>query len=92
MKAYYSNKTILITGATGFVGKAILWQLLKEAGDVIDKVYVLIRPKRIPAGGPSQRILDEIINTPVGILGIASTLMILMTTLGVPEAVETLWQ
>ncbi|KAL7331641.1 hypothetical protein PS15p_203807 [Mucor circinelloides] len=64
MKAYYSNKTILITGATGFVGKAILWQLLKEAGDVIDKVYVLIRPKRIPAGGPSQRILDEIINTP----------------------------
>lgn len=75
MKEYYSNKTILITGATGFVGKSILWQLLKEAGDVIDKVYVLIRPKRIPAGSPSQRILDEIINTAVGIhsLGIAST-------------------
>ncbi|KAI8640682.1 male sterility protein-domain-containing protein [Parasitella parasitica] len=65
MKDYYNKKTILITGATGFVGKAILWQLLKEAGTVIDKVYVLIRPKRIPAGSPSQRILDEIVNTPV---------------------------
>jgi uncharacterized protein YbjT (DUF2867 family) len=65
MRDYYNKKTILITGATGFVGKAVLWQLLKEAGTVADKVYVLIRPKRIPAGSPSQRILDEIINTPV---------------------------
>ncbi|CEI87636.1 hypothetical protein RMCBS344292_02046 [Rhizopus microsporus] len=59
----YRNKTILITGATGFVGKAILWHLLKAVGGVIDKVYVLIRPKRIPGGSPSQRLLDEIINT-----------------------------
>ncbi|KAG1450166.1 hypothetical protein G6F46_007502 [Rhizopus delemar] len=62
---YYRNKTILVTGATGFVGKAVLWHLLKTAGQVIDKVYVLIRPKRIPGGTPSQRLLDEIINTKV---------------------------
>jgi nucleoside-diphosphate-sugar epimerase len=62
---YYRNKTILVTGATGFVGKAVLWHLLKAAGQVIDKVYVLIRPKRIPGGTPSQRLLDEIINTKV---------------------------
>lgn len=62
---FYKNKTILITGATGFVGKAILWQLLNWVGNEIDKVYVLIRPKRIPAGTPSQRIIDEIINTQV---------------------------
>lgn len=65
MKEYYNHKTILITGATGFVGKAILWHLLKVAGKHIEKVYVLIRPKRISAGSPSQRILDEIINIPV---------------------------
>lgn len=65
LQSFYQNKTILITGATGFVGKAILWQLLKWVGNEIDKVYVLIRPKRIPAGTPSQRIIDEIINTPV---------------------------
>ncbi|KAI8365635.1 male sterility protein-domain-containing protein [Choanephora cucurbitarum] len=63
MEDYYRGKTVLITGATGFVGKAILWQLLKQAGSVIDKVYVLIRPKRVPMGSPSQRLLDEIINT-----------------------------
>ncbi|KAI8088601.1 male sterility protein-domain-containing protein [Thamnidium elegans] len=64
IKDYYRHKTILITGATGFVGKAILWNLLKVAGNDLEKVYVLIRPKRISAGSPSQRILDEIINTP----------------------------
>jgi uncharacterized protein YbjT (DUF2867 family) len=62
---YYRNKTLLLTGATGFVGKAILWHLLKVAGTVLDKVYVLIRPKRVVAGSPSQRLLDEIINTAV---------------------------
>lgn len=63
IRDYYRHKTILITGATGFVGKAILWNLLKTAGKDLEKVYVLIRPKRIPAGTPSQRILDEILNT-----------------------------
>lgn len=91
MKEYYSNKTILITGATGFVGKSILWQLLKEAGDVIDKVYVLIRPKRIPAGSPSQRILDEIINTPVGAFSRHCVHQVLMTTLGVSKTSQALW-
>ncbi|KAI8974277.1 male sterility protein-domain-containing protein [Pilobolus umbonatus] len=61
---YYCNKNVLITGATGFVGKMILWKLLQSAS-VINKVYVLIRPKRIPAGSPSQRLLDEIVNTPI---------------------------
>lgn len=65
IREYYRHKTILITGSTGFVGKMILWNLLKVAGKHIEKVYVLIRPKRIPAGAPSQRIIDEIINTPV---------------------------
>lgn len=63
IKDYYRHKTVLITGATGFVGKMILWNLLKVAGKDLEKVYVLIRPKRIPAGSPSQRILDEIMNT-----------------------------
>jgi uncharacterized protein YbjT (DUF2867 family) len=76
LEEYYRHKTILITGATGFVGKAILWNLLKVAGTTIEKVYVLIRPKRIPAGSPSQRILDEIINTPVSFLEITSKISV----------------
>ncbi|KAG1474282.1 hypothetical protein G6F56_000449 [Rhizopus delemar] len=35
---------------------------MNTVGHVIDKVYVLIRPKRIPGGIPSQRLIDEIIN------------------------------
>lgn len=67
IKDYYRHKTVLITGATGFVGKMILWNLLKVVGKDLEKVYVLIRPKRIPAGSPSQRILDEIMNTSVSL-------------------------
>ncbi len=41
---YYSEKSILITGVTGLVGKVLLYKILKSI-DTISKVYVIIREK-----------------------------------------------
>ena len=42
---FYKNKHILITGATGFIGKVILYKLLDAIPD-IGKIYLLIREKK----------------------------------------------
>ncbi|KAJ3651065.1 hypothetical protein Zmor_017126 [Zophobas morio] len=42
---FFEDKTVLITGATGFVGKVLLEKMLRACGGV-KKVYVLIRSKR----------------------------------------------
>lgn len=43
--AFYKGKRVLISGATGFLGKVILWKLFVSCKD-IDKIYLLIRSKR----------------------------------------------
>ncbi|OTF76075.1 hypothetical protein BLA29_003136, partial [Euroglyphus maynei] len=42
---FYKNKTIFITGATGFIGKVLLQQILSKCCSV-RKIYLLIRSKR----------------------------------------------
>lgn len=42
---YFKGKSVFITGATGFLGKALVEKLLRSCSD-IKKVYLLIRPKR----------------------------------------------
>ncbi|XP_045770369.1 putative fatty acyl-CoA reductase CG5065 [Maniola jurtina] len=42
---YFHNSVILVTGGTGFVGKALLEKLLRSCPG-IDTIYVLMRPKR----------------------------------------------
>lgn len=42
---FYNGKNIFISGATGFLGKVLLFKLLTEFQD-LSKVYVLIRGKR----------------------------------------------
>jgi hypothetical protein len=42
---FYNGHTILVTGGTGFVGKALLEKLLRSCPG-IDTIYVLMRPKR----------------------------------------------
>lgn len=44
VRDFYSNKTVLVTGATGFLGKFIVEKLLSSTN--VSKVYILIRPKR----------------------------------------------
>jgi len=41
---FYKNKNVLITGATGFLGKVLLWKLCQSCPD-IGKIYVLLRSK-----------------------------------------------
>ena len=42
---YFKGSVILVTGGTGFVGKALLEKLLRSCPG-IDTIYVLMRPKR----------------------------------------------
>ena len=44
VREYYSGKTILLTGSSGYIGKVILWKLLTACTD-INRIYVLIRKK-----------------------------------------------
>jgi fatty acyl-CoA reductase len=42
---FFSGRCVLVTGATGFVGKALVEKLLRSC-PVLGTVYLLIRPKR----------------------------------------------
>ncbi len=42
---FYSHKDVLITGATGFMGKCLVEKLLRSIPD-IGRLYLLVRPKR----------------------------------------------
>lgn len=42
---WYAGKSILITGATGFMGKVLVEKLLRSCPDV-KKIYLLIRSKK----------------------------------------------
>ena len=41
----FSERDVLVTGATGFMGKVLVEKLLRSIPD-IGNVYILIRPKR----------------------------------------------
>lgn len=45
IEAFYDNTTILVTGATGFVGKGILEKLMRVCPSVA-AIFILIRPKK----------------------------------------------
>lgn len=42
---FYSGKSILITGATGFCGKVLVEKLLRDCGG-LEKIYVVAREKK----------------------------------------------
>lgn len=57
------GKTVLLTGATGFLGKVIVERLLRSAPD-IGRIYLLIRPRRepgAPATTAAQRFETEVL-------------------------------
>ncbi|KAG5682531.1 hypothetical protein PVAND_011878 [Polypedilum vanderplanki] len=52
---YYIGKNVLITGATGFMGKVLVQKLLHDCCE-ISKIYILVRPKK--GIDSEQRCLD----------------------------------
>nr|XP_054761329.1 fatty acyl-CoA reductase 1-like [Lytechinus pictus] len=52
---FYAGKTLMITGATGFIGKVLLEKLLRCCPD-IKKIFLLVRTKKDK--GPSARIKE----------------------------------
>lgn len=65
---FYKHKNILMTGATGFIGKTILWKLIQSLQHNLGRVYILIRSgsnKRNKIGRPVERLKNEIFNNKV---------------------------
>ena len=65
---FYRHKNILMTGVTGFVGKAVLWKLIKALQEDIGQIYILVRSgsiKKSKIGRPSERLRNEIFNNKV---------------------------
>lgn len=58
---FYRGRQILITGATGFMGKVLVEKLLRSCPD-IETIYLLMRPKR---GNDVRLRLQELLNATV---------------------------
>nr|XP_049696564.1 putative fatty acyl-CoA reductase CG5065 isoform X2 [Helicoverpa armigera] len=60
VEAFYSGRSVLVTGGTGFVGKTLIEKLLFSCSG-IDKIYVLVRDKY---GKKASERLARITSTP----------------------------
>lgn len=61
VKNFYEGKSVLITGATGFIGKVLLEKLLRDIPN-INTIYVIIRRSD---STPKQRFEEEIVGSRV---------------------------
>lgn len=61
---YYKEKTIFLTGATGFLGKVLIEKLLRSCPN-LKKMYLLVRHKK---GNTPQERINEILDCPVLII------------------------
>lgn len=59
--AFYGGKSILITGATGFLGKVLMEKLFRTSPD-LKVIYVLVRPKQ---GQTLQQRVFQILDSKV---------------------------
>ena len=61
---YYTGKNILVTGATGFIGKVLIEKLLRCCPD-LECIYCIIRPKKEQS---IKARLDEVIGSKVDMI------------------------
>ncbi|XP_018370183.1 PREDICTED: fatty acyl-CoA reductase 1-like [Trachymyrmex cornetzi] len=59
--AFYAGQSILLTGATGFLGKVFIEKVLRSCPDVRE-IFLLMRPKK---GLSIKERLDKILNLPL---------------------------
>jgi fatty acyl-CoA reductase len=59
---FYENKSVFITGGTGFIGKVLIEKLLRSTN--VATIYVLIRAKK---GKNVSTRLEEMFKCPVNI-------------------------
>ena len=62
MREFYKDKSIMLTGCTGFLGKIILEKILRTCSN-FRKVYILIRPKK--GTTVAKRLQYEIFSSPL---------------------------
>lgn len=55
---WFTGQHVLVTGATGFLGKILIEKLLRSCPE-ISTIYLVIRPKR---GKTSQQRIDDFVN------------------------------
>jgi fatty acyl-CoA reductase len=60
IREFYKDKTILMTGCTGFVGKVVLEKFIRSVPD-FKMIYVLVRPKR--GTKPMDRVWKDIFSS-----------------------------
>lgn len=46
LKEYYEGKTILLTGATGFLGKVVLEKICRSL-PIVKRIYVAVKPNKV---------------------------------------------
>lgn len=61
---FYKDKTIFITGASGFMGKCLLEKLLYSCSEV-KEILILMRPKR---GKTAKERVADFANLPVSLI------------------------
>ena len=64
---FYQNRTILLTGVTGFLGQAIASKILRDLSQV-RRLYVLVRSKKGRGGATlsaTERLEEEFFNSSV---------------------------
>ena len=62
IREFYYNKSVLLTGASGFVGKALLWKLLSLN---VGKIFIFLRSGQRRPGSAFQRIKEDILTNKV---------------------------
>jgi alcohol-forming fatty acyl-CoA reductase len=62
IQEFYKNKSILITGVTGFLGKVILEKFLRDIPE-IKKIYLIVRKNKKMS--VKERVTKEIFNSPI---------------------------
>lgn len=61
IQEFFKNKSVFVTGGTGFLGKLIVNKLIRSCPQ-IKHIYLLVRDKK---GKSAQERLDDIFNMPV---------------------------